>query len=651
MKNSKRGEIATLLTIGTLLVIGISSLVGTLFLSKNRATTSSRAADIGTCRDNPDSGRTPAGYTWNKDCDRQCNTNADCPKNTADPSNVNPETSNWCYGFEGRAHSTQDWRCLMLSRVGGPRSSNAAANASGQAQQTQQSQSAQTQSQAQTQTQAQTAVQPTAASTVNSGTAAASGQSAQCSSPTKINKQNVCDPACCGNNSECPAGQACVIANGNCNSNISCGASAAGSAASGSKDDSSAGGAKPPAATPILGCGKQCIYTESGQNYSGNCKDRSQACSFNDNCGFVSGCSSGALVSSGDTGQKTPYQQCIEQDPIELCNRRFGQNSAPQNSVKLCEGYLKEGDIACSKSNTNQLILCNADGTTTVQEICANGCDANNRRCYSAPQNNTQGSGTTGTSCSFQGIQCTGDEKRYNYCENGKIFSQDCEGNKICRGNRCIEPSAAIINKPKDGQIGENCKHFADTGLEAFGKKIRTSGYCDNDQLRCNNQDKCEAITAVSVVPTSVPKTGDFNGACIQPNNSCYAGVCFKGTCVERYVTIPVKVIVNTHECENKRRINGIEVVNSVSGEQYAHVGQGALLSKYTLRTSPIYNDEEIFELSVDKTRPNFYIKANADLHAQRDLFNFYRISSGSSVEVDPVNPRSLQLQIDFTCN
>lgn len=69
------------------------------------------------CGDNPPMGagigERPEGYTWKSDCSNACRVNADCPVNDFDPDNVNPETSNWCYGFASGP------RCLMLTKTGG----------------------------------------------------------------------------------------------------------------------------------------------------------------------------------------------------------------------------------------------------------------------------------------------------------------------------------------------------------------------------------------------------------------------------------------------------------------------------------------------------------------------------------------------------
>lgn len=112
---TKRGEIATVLAIGMMIVIGITTFISSQ-LFKTKQTTSTKAAEIGpqvTCRNNPWPQKAPADYCWLADCSKQCNDNSGCPKNTTS-GYVDPNTSNWCYGFVGPNNSAADWRCLML---------------------------------------------------------------------------------------------------------------------------------------------------------------------------------------------------------------------------------------------------------------------------------------------------------------------------------------------------------------------------------------------------------------------------------------------------------------------------------------------------------------------------------------------------------
>lgn len=101
----------SLTVIGLFIVLAAIPL--TVFLAQQQQEIRQRAAP-GTCRDNPES--PPAGYKWKADCNRPCTNNSQCPQNNFDAQNVNPETSNWCYGFEGTTGTSADWRCLMLVR-------------------------------------------------------------------------------------------------------------------------------------------------------------------------------------------------------------------------------------------------------------------------------------------------------------------------------------------------------------------------------------------------------------------------------------------------------------------------------------------------------------------------------------------------------
>lgn len=68
---------------------------------------SSQQYDQGDCRDGAQVYKD--GYTWISYCNKVCSKNSDCPQNTSDGA-VNPETSNWCYGF----NNGQAPRCMML---------------------------------------------------------------------------------------------------------------------------------------------------------------------------------------------------------------------------------------------------------------------------------------------------------------------------------------------------------------------------------------------------------------------------------------------------------------------------------------------------------------------------------------------------------
>src|SRR5687768_13474621 len=110
MKNNQRGEIATIITLATLLVLGVSSLVSSVILNKTKQTTSTKAAvGLLTCGDNPEGA--PAGFRWKADCNKPCTTNGNCDINPDRTVNSEPEKTRWCYGFankEGKPNTQSD---------------------------------------------------------------------------------------------------------------------------------------------------------------------------------------------------------------------------------------------------------------------------------------------------------------------------------------------------------------------------------------------------------------------------------------------------------------------------------------------------------------------------------------------------------------
>ena len=89
--------------LAVLVVLGVSSGGAVFFKGKIQKKPKAQGA-VGYCRDNP---VTPlSGYKWVANCGEngKCRNNDGCPKKTND-GYVNPDTSNWCYGFAeiGRA--------------------------------------------------------------------------------------------------------------------------------------------------------------------------------------------------------------------------------------------------------------------------------------------------------------------------------------------------------------------------------------------------------------------------------------------------------------------------------------------------------------------------------------------------------------------
>jgi len=108
----QKGEIATVIAIGTLIVVGISTFATSYFVNKSKQTTKSKAVEPGNCRDNPVAPL--QGYIWKAYCNHQCNPvngNKDCEDlKVTNNIEIDPSTSYWCYGF-----STGP-RCLQLQR-------------------------------------------------------------------------------------------------------------------------------------------------------------------------------------------------------------------------------------------------------------------------------------------------------------------------------------------------------------------------------------------------------------------------------------------------------------------------------------------------------------------------------------------------------
>src|SRR3990167_4723419 len=93
---NKRGEISTLVVLGTLAVVAVAALINFTVTNKKNIT-NTQASGI-SCKNNPEV-PPDGGYTWVANCSSTCRTNSDCPQNTSYPNNVNSVTSNWCYGF------------------------------------------------------------------------------------------------------------------------------------------------------------------------------------------------------------------------------------------------------------------------------------------------------------------------------------------------------------------------------------------------------------------------------------------------------------------------------------------------------------------------------------------------------------------------
>jgi hypothetical protein len=259
--NSKRGEIATIITLGTLLILGISTLVSSAFLNKNTPQTTKTKAAV-TCGDNPE-GAYP-GFRWKADCSLkgQCVTKDTCPENPDKNVNKDPKETKWCYGFAGPAGNSSDWRCMMLVYEGQSTQPTAApvgttgstttsgGSKDGELCRYSEIHDGQTKCYVGKTSGGTCKYDPAVfkdtdcSGTFNpsstGGTTGTTNQTFACGGLNADGKKNTVgqvDCACCtpGNTNNCPSGQSCVIANGGCQGGFSCGV------ATDSGDDSSAG--------------------------------------------------------------------------------------------------------------------------------------------------------------------------------------------------------------------------------------------------------------------------------------------------------------------------------------------------------------------------------------------------------------------------
>lgn len=92
-----------MITIGTLIVVGISTFATSYFVNKSKQTTKTKASGVSVCTQYPAIAETPANYRWVADCGKGCSNNDQC-KTATSPG--------WCYGF------TDGSKCMTLEWIG-----------------------------------------------------------------------------------------------------------------------------------------------------------------------------------------------------------------------------------------------------------------------------------------------------------------------------------------------------------------------------------------------------------------------------------------------------------------------------------------------------------------------------------------------------
>ncbi|MBI2593366.1 hypothetical protein HYW44_01875 [Candidatus Daviesbacteria bacterium] len=160
--------------------------------------------------------------------------------------------------------------------------------------------------------------------------------------------------------------------------------------------------------------GKSCIYSEGDVCRQGNCLDGSQNCSYNVNCGFVEGVSSGSEVSCPNTNPTPPPGQSCNEDTYYCDGRKYIHKSGGYWDGDKCvydfddQGYV-EGKCGVPRCNQD-IRYC--DGNETIHKF-GGYLDKSNGECVYDFDNEGRKEGKCGNpSC---------DEDTY-YCDNGETI-------------------------------------------------------------------------------------------------------------------------------------------------------------------------------------------------------------------------------------
>ncbi|NTU47255.1 hypothetical protein HGA88_06520 [Candidatus Roizmanbacteria bacterium] len=124
----KRGEVATIITIGVLAVLGVSTLFTSLLLQNNRnkLLTASRAATGNTCASFGQGVTQSLGVSWNVNCNSNCKLSDNdyhigYGSDQCASSNGGNREKYWCYYFEDTAgNADTPGRCLSLKEGANP---------------------------------------------------------------------------------------------------------------------------------------------------------------------------------------------------------------------------------------------------------------------------------------------------------------------------------------------------------------------------------------------------------------------------------------------------------------------------------------------------------------------------------------------------
>lgn len=408
--DNERGEIATILTIGSLIVLGAATIMSSLFLKNNVSTTyKSKAAEPVSCRDNPVPA--PNGYYWKADCSKSCHDNSACPQNTTDTWNVKADKSNWCYGFEGTKGTWDDWRCMMLLKTGDP--------------------SIGTPNNPQPTAPLQATAVPTAIPTTPQANSCEVLEAKKTGgSPSGVikggNKNLIkdyggsCDLACCEFNGQCPSGQACVTSNGGCQSGFSCGVASQPTATSAPQPTvvPTADALRPTSpfgVTPTL----TPTPMPTCESQGGNCISSLDINNSLQSCVNISG-----LCQAG-------YECCQKVNTTNYCSNNKGES-------------LGQGQDRCLNSTT--LWSCD-ESLSSKETTCPYGCNSTTFQCN--PSASTPPAGSTPTPQPINPDSTIGSLN--NPCKvvnpNSRNRSYECDNGLYCNDNLiCVSARSKPIS-------------------------------------------------------------------------------------------------------------------------------------------------------------------------------------------------------------
>ncbi len=164
-----------------------------------------------------------------------------------------------------------------------------------------------------------------------------------------------------------------------------------------------------------------CIYSQGNTCYEGNCSDGSQNCSFNVNCGYVAGVSSGNQVSC------PPGTGGPSQTPISSPSNNNAGN-CKDNPVKAPDGYKWTADCNGKTCSENKQCPSGVDG----KEGWCYGFTGGNR-CLKLEAVGAQPGTNTGGTCQDNPVGAS--------VPTGYKWTADCSGKACSENKQC--PSGA----------------------------------------------------------------------------------------------------------------------------------------------------------------------------------------------------------------